>query len=68
MGICPYCESELHLADFYKKVQGKFLGKKTTKLEFQGETINVGLMAFSQMYVCPHCNKILGFSERQRKS
>jgi uncharacterized Zn-finger protein len=52
---CPYCEKELHLTDFYvmeldkkghKRVRG-FLG------EHRGA---------NQMFHCPFCGKILGFS------
>jgi uncharacterized Zn-finger protein len=52
---CPYCEKELHLIDFYvteldKKGYKKYRG-------FLGEHYEA-----NQMYHCPFCGKILGFS------
>ncbi len=67
MGICPYCNAEVHLADFFVKDLGKKISRKRLfKKQFVGE----GEMSLSghglRMYTCPHCNKILGFSEYYR--
>lgn len=55
---CPYCEKELHLADFHVMK----LDKKNRKIYkgFLGEHV-LGC----QMYHCPFCGKILGFSNLQ---
>ena len=65
MGICPYCESEIHLSDFFSEHENKkkFLGLKTYNRNFQGESYNINLGNAVKMYTCPRCNKILGFSE-----
>ena len=51
----PYCEEELHLSDFYLLK----LDKKGHKMVsgFLGEYTSSG-----QMFHCPFCGKILGFS------
>lgn len=53
---CPYCEEELHLRDFYIMDLDK-KGRKRVR-GFLGE--GVGL--YKQMYHCPFCGKILGFT------
>lgn len=30
---------------------------------FIGETVHIGFKNYAKMYVCPHCDTILGFSE-----
>jgi len=52
---CPYCEKELHLSDFYIMD----LDKKGRKFAvgFLGEYVR-----FNQMFHCPFCGKILGFT------
>ncbi len=52
---CPYCEKELHLQDFFTFKLDKKGGK--TVVGFLGESVR-----FLQMYHCPFCGKILGFS------
>ena len=64
MGICPYCETEIHLGNFFEKVLGKkFLGMQGSKIIFKGEIMQNGYQNEVKMYTCPNCNKILGFSE-----
>ena len=57
---CPYCEEELHLRDFYVLEIDK-KGRKRTK-GFLGERIGW----YNQMYHCPFCGKILGFTNATR--
>lgn len=54
--ICPYCEKEIHLSDFF-----------TTRLDKKGHKRIVGFICENgpqskQMWYCPLCGKILGFS------
>lgn len=59
---CPYCEEELHLQDFYvMKLDKK--GRKCVS-GFLGEAIGL----YNQMYHCPFCGKILGFTNAARGS
>jgi len=52
---CPYCEKELHLRDFYVMELDK-KGRKRVR-GFLGE-----FGAYNQMFHCPFCGKILGFT------
>lgn len=68
---CPYCDVELGLEDFFE-VTEKETKKGTIKKrigDFKGERIYVGI-GFNnvRMWVCPSCDKILGFSESAYKS
>ena len=53
---CPYCEEELHLYDFYIMDTDK-KGRKRVR-GFLGEHVGWA----NQMYHCPFCGKILGFT------
>jgi hypothetical protein len=65
MAKCPYCEVELHLQDFFEVFQKESKkGKVKTKIgKFSGESISVGFKNHVKMWVCPSCDKIIGFSE-----
>ena len=57
---CPYCEKDLHLRDFY-----------VIKLDKKGRKRNKGFLGeheglYNQMYHCPFCGKILGFTNAAR--
>ena len=57
---CPYCEEELHLHDFYViKIDKK--GRKVAQ-GFLGEN----MWGLKEMYHCPFCGKILGFTNALR--
>lgn len=49
MGICPYCEAELHLSDFLLKDNREFVGLEVKK----------GFI----MCFCPRCKKIISLSK-----
>ena len=65
MPKCPFCEAEVHIQDFfdvYEKESKK--GKTKVKVgDFKGETMNPAFRNHIKMWVCPSCDKILGFSE-----
>ena len=66
MSKCPYCNVDIKLEDFFdviEKESKKGLFKKRIG-DFKGERIHVGF-GFNnvRMWVCPSCDKILGFSE-----
>jgi hypothetical protein len=52
---CPYCEKELHLHDFY-----------LLKTDKKGRKAIAGILGesfgYSNMFHCPFCGKILGFT------
>ena len=57
---CPYCEKDLHLRDFY-----------VIELDKKGRKRNKGFLGehagwYNQMYHCPFCGKILGFTNAAR--
>lgn len=54
---CPYCNSELFLSDFFSNVRKGFLSRELKGI-FKGLEINK-----VKIFICPHCDKILGFSE-----
>ena len=56
MAKCPYCNEEVHLSDFFSEMRKSFSGR--IKGTFKGEKINR-----VKMFVCPHCEKILGFTD-----
>ena len=57
---CPYCEKELHFRDFYVYELDK---KGNTRIKgFLGEHSR----GYGQMYHCPFCGKILGFTNAAR--
>jgi len=71
MSKCPYCNVEIQLEDFFEVIE-KETKKGTIKKrigDFKGERINVGI-GFNRVriWVCPSCDKILGFSESAYKS
>jgi len=56
MPKCPYCNVEIHLEDFFDG--------KTKNRNFKGQRSMVGNhFNWVRMWVCPSCDKILGFSE-----
>lgn len=61
MGKCPYCNASLHIKDFFERnPQGLIRESYETKQETIF-SLNYGK---ATMWVCPKCDKILGFSER----
>ena len=53
---CPYCNIEIHLEDFFDG--------NTKNKNFKGQRFHVGRVFNNvRMWVCPSCDKILGFSE-----
>ena len=69
MGICPFCETEIHLNQYFEEKLGKkFMGMQSKTVDFKGEMMNVGYKNEVRMYTCPNCNKILGFSEHKYDS
>lgn len=65
MGLCPYCKEELHIKDFFDK-EGQ--GIINISYECKQETINVTHFGVARMWVCPHCDMILGFTEFKKGS
>jgi len=69
MSKCPYCNTELHLDDFFHiTTKETKKGKIKTKIgEFKGEEIEkrlyVGVTGISRMWICPSCDKILSITE-----
>jgi hypothetical protein len=62
MAICPYCEAEIHIEDFFEqKIKKTKKGEIKKKIGlFKGEAL---MMMRIKMWACPSCDKILGFSE-----
>ena len=54
MGKCPFCEIEIKLTDILDKKNRSFERERSIHGKIQ-------------MYSCPNCQKILGFSEYGRK-
>ena len=70
MSKCPYCNVEIGLEDFFEVIEKEKKGIFKKKIgDFKGERIHVG-MGFNRvrMWVCPSCDKILGFSESAYKT
>jgi len=66
MSKCPYCNVEIHLEDFFDVSEKETKKGKIKKRigDFKGEKLYVGLSSNNvRMWVCPSCDKILGFSE-----
>ncbi len=71
MGKCPYCKKEVHLKDFFQNIEtGTF---KYPSYDFSGEEFSPGLtekqfknkrIFLIKMFTCPHCDTILGFSNK----
>ncbi|MGB5910616.1 MAG: hypothetical protein WBH31_05415 [Promethearchaeia archaeon] len=71
MPKCPYCQAEVNIEDFYEVLT------KTTKKgeikkkigDFKGQFHkDPGLgWGTNKMWVCPHCDTILGFSDHRYK-
>ncbi len=61
MGKCPYCGATLHLKDFFAKEPQGFahVSFMCTQESIQSQDYGT-----AHMWVCPKCDKILGFSER----
>ena len=71
MSKCPYCDVEIHLEDFFEVFEKEDKkGKIKKKMgEFEGERMHVGIgWNRVRIWVCPSCDKILGFSESAYKS
>ena len=65
MPKCPYCNSEIHIEDFFniftrESKKGKIKGRR---FDFKGEFIEASYNQTYKMWSCPSCDKILGFSE-----
>ena len=70
MSKCPYCNAEIGLEDFFEVIEKEKKGILKRRIgAFKGERINVGI-GFNRVriWVCPSCDKILGFSESAYKS
>jgi len=65
MGKCPYCDKDLCLEDFFEfEVKESKKGKIKKQLTgLKGDFISLGARHGAKMWVCPACDKILGFSE-----
>ena len=64
MSKCPYCNAEISLEDFFDVIEKEKKGIVKKKIgEFKGQRFHVGI-GFNKvrMWVCPSCDKILGFS------
>jgi hypothetical protein len=62
MGICPYCQAEVHIKDFFEYKE-KLTKKGETKIilgKFKGESAKLAVGYGASMFTCPFCNKILG--------
>lgn len=64
MGKCPYCDASLHIKDFFKP---DAIGLIHSSYESKQECIDTESYGKATMWVCPKCDKILGFSERGYK-
>jgi len=66
MPICPYCNYEIHIEDFFhifKKETKK--GKIKVKIgDFKGEVHSLTFRNRVRIWACPKCDKVLGFSEK----
>ena len=62
MAVCPYCGEKIYLEMFFAE-RNRFFGPK---YEFTGQELDNGYDHKVKMWVCPHCDKVLGFSEYKR--
>lgn len=64
MSKCPYCDAEIHIEDFFEVSEKQTKKGKIKKRigKFKGEHLSTGFN-YLKMFVCPSCDKILGFSE-----
>lgn len=59
MPRCPHCNGVIKLEMFFTTKKA-FLG---TVSQFTGPTMHIGYKNHVKMWVCPHCDRVLGFSE-----
>lgn len=50
----------------YKMGNCPYCKQKVSLKEVKTEIIGTGFIGQEKMYICPHCENILGFSNRQR--
>ena len=62
MPRCPYCDSEVSINDFFAEKEFPIIGKTAV---FSSSKIHIGYKNYVKMWVCPHCDRILGFSENK---
>ena len=64
MSKCPYCDTEIHIEDFFEVTEKETKKGKVKKRigKFKGEEISTGFTS-TKMWSCPSCNKIIGFSD-----
>ena len=62
---CPYCNLEIHLESFFELILKETSEGDIEKRigDFKGEQLSIGYKNNVKMWVCPSCDKILGFSE-----
>ena len=69
MPKCPFCNEEVAFNDFFNKQpkldrKGEIKGYNFEIAHEFEQKIYGNNTVLIHMYVCPHCDKILGFSER----
>ncbi|MFX1501347.1 MAG: hypothetical protein ACFFDH_10345 [Promethearchaeota archaeon] len=55
--ICPYCEKEINPASFSREG-----GAMYQKLHFEFLRKYYAVTMYTNIFICPHCRKILGMS------
>lgn len=61
MAKCPYCLVAVKIEDFFEDKEKALIG---TRKKFNGESfLYANQSIVTRMWVCPHCESILGFSE-----
>ena len=64
MSKCPYCKVDLHIKDFFEMREYETKrGKIKTREFFKGDSYTIGGSHGVNMWPCPGCDTILGFSE-----
>ena len=68
MAICPYCNAEIHIKDFFEMNETTSKKGKIRRWagRFTGEIIMGNQIVPTKMWACPACDKILGFTEYSR--
>ncbi|QEE14438.1 hypothetical protein DSAG12_00251 [Promethearchaeum syntrophicum] len=60
MARCPYCDAQVDFEMFFTTKNIPIIGKAHA---FNGPKMHLGYKNYAKMWVCPHCDRILGFSE-----
>ncbi len=55
--VCPYCEKDINPASFSREG-----GAMYQKLHFEFLTKYIATTMYTNIFLCPHCRKILGIS------